>query len=117
MKRSLVLIIVFVGIFLILFFGGLYFWLRGSGDYVCSVSSDCELPMDYAIRSNCPFDSLCIGGSCRVVCPMSYHDPNFSVSKSYYYACEFDVDCNCSERGSKSLSCKCVENRCVSVEE
>lgn len=40
----------------------------------CDTFMDCEgtLPFDYAIRSNCPYESVCIDGQCTVVCP-DYH--------------------------------------------
>jgi hypothetical protein len=83
----------------------------------CSVDEDCELPMDYAIQSNCPFGAACINSECRVVCPMTYHDPNPSVSKSYPYACEENSDCNCEERGDRTIECLCLDGDCFSVEE
>lgn len=35
----------------------------------CSQDSDCETPMDYLVRSSCPFTSKCLEGRCTVVCP------------------------------------------------
>jgi hypothetical protein len=37
---------------------------------ICENHDDCSLPMEYAIRSNCPYTSLCINKSCTVVCPI-----------------------------------------------
>ena len=82
----------------------------------CIQHSECKLPMDYAIQSNCPFGTACIDSACKVVCPLSYHDPNPEVSKSYPFACELDFDCDCSERGEMTIDCVCVDNKCVSVE-
>jgi len=38
-------------------------------DMMCKMDGDCELPMDYAIRSNCPYSMRCIEKMCTVVCP------------------------------------------------
>lgn len=35
----------------------------------CSVDDDCETPMEYLVRSSCPFDARCIAETCQVVCP------------------------------------------------
>jgi hypothetical protein len=35
----------------------------------CKRDSDCILPMEYAMRSSCPFTSVCVERSCEVVCP------------------------------------------------
>lgn len=86
------------------------------GTETCAQDSDCRLPMDYAIRSNCPFGSACIDNECKVVCPLYYHDLNPDVSKSYQYTCEKDKDCDCSERGNNTLECLCLEETCLSVE-
>lgn len=69
----------------------------------CSGQFECQTPMDYLIQSNCPFDSACIAGTCQVICPLLAN-------------CEQDADCNCSERGVKTLDCVCYHNSCVSVE-
>ena len=82
----------------------------------CNQDQDCQTPFEYAIQSNCPFSSACIENQCRVVCPLFYHDPNPEVSKSYQNTCQSDSDCNCSERGNKSLNCKCLNEKCLSIE-
>jgi putative hemolysin len=38
-------------------------------DESCTIDSDCETPMNYLIRSSCPFTSICINNKCTVVCP------------------------------------------------
>ena len=40
----------------------------------CQVNSDCEIPFNYAIQSNCPYDSMCIKNNCTVVCPIPFTD-------------------------------------------
>lgn len=84
---------------------------------ICSSNKQCETPMEYLIQSNCPFGSACIDSKCKVVCPLFYHDPNQEVSKSYQYSCEKDSDCDCSERGGRTIKCVCLEDSCVSVED
>ncbi len=82
----------------------------------CSSDSDCPLPMDYAIQSNCPFGTVCIEGSCSVGCSFTSHDPDPSISTSYPIACQTNSDCDCSDRGEKTLQCVCHNNGCLSIE-
>lgn len=35
----------------------------------CEFDSDCSLPMEFAIRSICPYGVKCIGKKCAVICP------------------------------------------------
>jgi putative hemolysin len=35
----------------------------------CSGDADCTTPMNYLLRSSCPFTSKCLEGKCTVVCP------------------------------------------------
>jgi len=83
----------------------------------CEKNSECQTPIEYLIQSNCPFGSLCIENKCRVVCPLTYHDLNPELSKSYLYSCQTDKDCDCKEREKRTIECKCVNNECFSVEE
>ncbi|MGV8086728.1 MAG: DUF333 domain-containing protein [Candidatus Woesearchaeota archaeon] len=36
----------------------------------CKVDQDCETPMNYLIRSSCPYTTKCIDDKCTVVCPI-----------------------------------------------
>ncbi len=38
----------------------------------CQTTSDCEIPAEYALQSNCPYDSVCIENSCAVICPYPF---------------------------------------------
>lgn len=35
----------------------------------CTKNEDCKLPMEYAVRSNCPYVAPCLNNKCTVVCP------------------------------------------------
>ena len=35
----------------------------------CSITSECKLPAEYMIRSDCRYDVECINTKCIVVCP------------------------------------------------
>lgn len=35
----------------------------------CSKDSECETPINYLVRSSCPYTSKCIDNKCTVVCP------------------------------------------------
>lgn len=41
----------------------------------CSADTDCSTPMDYMIRSNCPYTSKCIENKCAVICPAPFEHP------------------------------------------
>ena len=38
-------------------------------DVTCKKKEDCELPFDYAVKSNCPYVMWCIDSKCNVLCP------------------------------------------------
>lgn len=38
-------------------------------DQSCRTKDDCQLPFEYAIRSNCPYVAPCLNNKCTVVCP------------------------------------------------
>jgi hypothetical protein len=81
----------------------------------CIEHSECITPMEYLVQSNCPYASACIDGTCKVICPLTYHDPNPEISKTYPFECVTESDCNCTER-TNSLDCVCLDGSCVSVE-
>ncbi len=70
----------------------------------CLSDSDCKLPGEFIIQSNCPFSSVCINSKCAVICPL------------FEKTCSTNSDCDCSQRGSKTVECLCLKNECVSVE-
>jgi hypothetical protein len=83
---------------------------------MCKVDTDCITPADYLIQSNCPFSSLCIDSVCKVVCPLYPYSENPSPLESYTVQCNSNADCDCSERGERTLECKCSNGICYSVE-
>lgn len=82
----------------------------------CNNNNECETPMDFLIQSNCPFGSACIDNQCRVVCPLFYYSLEPDVMHSYQYICENDTECDCSERQERTLECRCIDNKCLSIE-
>jgi hypothetical protein len=80
----------------------------------CTADTDCTTPDEFLLQSNCPFDSACIDGECRVVCPFATHDPE--ISMSYPVPCDRDSGCDCSDRGNRTLECLCHNGGCLSVE-
>lgn len=38
-------------------------------DAACEFDGDCKTPMEYALRSNCPYFSICEENKCAVICP------------------------------------------------
>jgi hypothetical protein len=35
----------------------------------CEADTDCLTPEEYAVRSGCPYESVCVEGACEVICP------------------------------------------------
>ena len=46
------------------------FMVEEQSGEVCENHKDCETPMDYLLRSSCPYESRCIRGTCVIVCPI-----------------------------------------------
>lgn len=42
-------------------------------EQACTTDADCIVPMDYAVRSVCPYMSRCIENKCTVVCPRPFN--------------------------------------------
>jgi hypothetical protein len=83
---------------------------------VCTESTECELPMEYAVRSNCPYQAACREGACVVVCPMWEHSPDVTESVSYQVACTSSESCDCGAWDSEqNFPCECLDGQCASV--
>ena len=39
-----------------------------TSNVACDSDSECETPVEYLVRSNCPYTSLCLENKCVVVC-------------------------------------------------
>lgn len=89
---------------------------KGNVGAACTSDAECVTPMDYLVRSSCPFTSLCIEGACAVVCPMWEHDPNPEANGSQPVQCIVDADCDCKQFPvSDEARCSCVKNECVAI--
>lgn len=73
----------------------------------CAIDEECTLPMEFAMQSNCPFESICLYDECRVACPVPTDAPK---------RCLGDRVCDCSPRGNRTLECICHDRTCYSVE-
>jgi hypothetical protein len=79
----------------------------------CVADSQCVTPMDYLMRSVCPYSSHCIEGSCRVTCMMYRQAVDPSVSASTLVACKTSADCDCSSYiPDNAKSCECINGGC-----
>jgi hypothetical protein len=38
----------------------------------CSKRSDCVLPMEYSVKSDCPYEMRCLDDVCTIVCPAPF---------------------------------------------
>jgi hypothetical protein len=88
---------------------------EGNPGAACTQDSDCITPMNYMIRSVCPFTSKCIEGSCSVTCPMMDIDTSEDPSMQPV-GCKADSDCSCKgfAAGDKS-TCQCITGECHAV--
>lgn len=69
----------------------------------CKNDTDCLVPIEYAVQSNCPFMSICLQGTCTTACPI-------------IKTCDTKKQCNCDERGNRSEKCVCHNYECFSLE-
>lgn len=84
--------------------------LKGTGES-CSQSADCQLPMDYAVRSNCPYQAFCYNQKCAVGCPLWQEKTN-----TWEVKCQEDKDCNCAAWNEQTnYACACVDGQCASI--
>ena len=87
-------------------------------DVKCINSADCELPMDYAVRSNCPYRAYCQDYKCVVGCPMWEYSDDSNTPISYNVECETADDCDCTIWDSEGkYQCACLGNQCAAVVE
>ncbi len=54
----------------------------------CLTKSDCALPFEYAIRSDCPYETRCLKNECCIICPII--DPNWNKIEQAIYNCDVD---------------------------
>lgn len=82
---------------------------EGNEGAACTTDRDCVTPMDYLIRSSCPYGSMCLDGECSVVCaPLPAGDREGK--------CETADDCTCENTPmSPNDSCSCINNTCMIV--
>lgn len=79
----------------------------------CTQSADCQVPMEYAVRSNCPYQAYCADLQCVVGCPM----PTAAVNtNTWQVGCKLDKDCDCSGWDAEGkYECKCLDQVCAAV--
>jgi hypothetical protein len=72
---------------------------RGS----CSESSDCRLPKEFVVKTECSYKARCHEGTCLLVCELGQN-------------CIEDDECDCSPlEGVGFAECMCLDNRCAGV--
>jgi hypothetical protein len=82
----------------------------------CVSSDGCRLPMEYALRSNCPYEAVCVDGRCHVACMQPYASE--SESQNGRTQCSTDGDCTCEHYlGAQMIACRCLEGKCAVVVE
>jgi hypothetical protein len=89
---------------------------EGNVGAACTAHTDCETPMDYLIRSSCPFGARCIDGACAVVCPLFDEETNPQTGMNEPMQCTADADCDCSHYAAMDMAaCACVDGACMVV--
>lgn len=89
---------------------------EGNVGAACVSDNECQTPMDYLVRSSCPFTSQCIENTCAVVCPMLDDDQTPQLSEHRPARCSVDSDCDCGGyAATDATACTCVSNECVAV--
>ena len=75
----------------------------------CIDDSGCKTPMEYLVRSSCPFSSICINNQCKVVCRWEMEEN----------MCKNNRDCNCSSfyMAKDSSNCSCIRGFCTDIVE
>ncbi len=82
----------------------------------CHADEDCRTPMDYLIRSVCPYSSACVEGKCAVICPTAGHGAQPPSGASYPKACSADGDCDCGDYPPENLKrCACLNGGCAAI--
>ena len=90
--------------------------ISDSNKIYCESSIDCELPMEYATQSNCPYESICKENNCIVACPTWEYSSNPEKGISYEVICSANKDCNCSNWDKEgNYPCECLNAKCVSI--
>lgn len=77
----------------------------------CQKSSDCQLPMDYAVLSSCPYQAYCYQQKCVVGCPLWEDQTN-----QWKVECLASLDCDCTAWDPENkYTCACVDGQCASI--
>lgn len=86
----------------------------GTGES-CTLDSDCKTPMDFLVRSSCPFESKCIENKCNVVCVGPYKSEQDELNKTPQ--CNKNADCDCSTFyvGNDISKCSCLNGLCTAI--
>lgn len=85
--------------------------LEGNTGESCTSHDDCVTPLDYLVRSSCPFVSMCVDGKCAVTCPARHDNiPGGGI------ACQADIDCTCDGNAAGvGADCRCIDGQCAGV--
>lgn len=88
----------------------------GNAGAACESHDDCSTPMEYLVRSSCPFTSFCVEGACTVACPIMGHHPDPNVSESMRVSCTTGADCDCGGYlGEDKSDCRCIDGACAAL--
>lgn len=79
----------------------------------CSADKECKVPFDYAVRSNCPFQSACVDSHCMTFCPQAFDSWQAEATTTM---CTQNFDCDCGfYAGEDKKDCICINNICGAV--
>ncbi len=85
---------------------------ENTADVSCATDDDCETPMEYLIRSDCPYSSKCIEGRCEIVCRFPESDGTGASSecpdpRPEMCTMDFDPVCGYSEQTIYCIRAPC----------
>ncbi len=85
----------------------------------CETDDDCETPIDYLVRSVCPYGSKCIENQCAVVCPEPFEHPEENVhictdEEQAAVACTLEYAPVCAKIENQV---QCIRAPCPPIEE
>jgi hypothetical protein len=79
-------------------------------------AGECTLPMEFAVRSVCPYAAAEVDGECKVVCYNFPQSENAQPTDSYLKQCANDSECDCSFYAPEDIKgCGCVNGLCAAI--
>jgi len=119
LKNNIIILLILLIFVILIILAGIICYNKGRLDgYVegylptcpgdrCITDSGCKTPMEYLVRSSCPFTSICVDNQCKVACRWDMEENK----------CNKNSDCNCSSlyMVSDIINCSCIKGLCTAI--